>query len=517
MSAAVASRAVSTGTASRVPKPQVSFWQIWNMCFGFLGIQFGFALQNANVSRIFQTLGADLDEIPILWIAAPLTGLIVQPIVGYYSDRTWTRLGRRRPYFLFGAMLTTLALLFMPNSPTLWIAAGLLWILDASINVSMEPFRAYVGDQLSPRQRPTGYAMQSFFIGVGAVVASLLPWLLARAGVDNTAAPGVIPDTVKYAFYVGGTILFLAVGWTVVSTREYAPDMLQSFDDAGTVRQVPVDTRKARREGTTWFVIGSIAVLAIFATGLAPQLCLLAGGIAVYGIALLALSVSRSRNVFTTIMTDLHDMPLAMRRLAVVQFFSWFALFAMWIYTTASVTQVHFGTSDPQSVQYNDGANWVGVLFAAYNGFAALAAIVIPLMVRRFGLRVTHLINVWLGAAGLASFALIRDPQWLMVSMIGVGFAWASILSLPYALLSDNLPAQKMGIYMGIFNFFIVIPQLLAASVLGFLIKTFAGGEPVYALLAGGVSLFIAGLTVLRVAEPAVAAVGAPSAAAGSS
>jgi maltose/moltooligosaccharide transporter len=472
------------------------------MCFGFLGIQFGFALQNANVSRIFQTLGADLDQIPVLWIAAPLTGLIVQPIVGYCSDRTWSRLGRRRPYFLFGALFATAALIFMPNSPALWIAAGLLWILDASINISMEPFRAYVGDQLPPPQRPTGYAMQSFFIGVGSVVASLLPFLLARAGVENTAGPGEIPATVKYAFYFGAAMLFLAVGWTVVSTREYPPDVLKAFDDAGTVRHTQLDPARARRDGAVWLATGVIASVVVYVGRLDPQLYLLGGGVATYGIALLVLSATRSRSMFTTIMADLHDMPDAMRRLAVVQFFSWFALFAMWIYTTAAVTQVHYGTSDTQSAAYNEGANWVGVLFAAYNGFAALAAIVIPFMVRRWGLRISHLVNVWLGAAGLVSFLVIDDPRWLIASMVGVGFAWASILSLPYALLSDNLPAEKMGVYMGIFNFFIVIPQLLAASILGFLLHTVLGGSPVYALAIGGVSLFIAGLAVLRVREP---------------
>jgi maltose/moltooligosaccharide transporter len=483
-------------------KPSLSFWQIWNMCFGFFGIQFGFALQNANVSRIFQTLGADLEQIPMLWIAAPLTGLIVQPIVGYYSDRTWTRLGRRRPYFLFGAIAATLALFFMPNSSALWIAAGLLWILDASINVSMEPFRAYVGDQLPPPQRPRGYAMQSFFIGIASVIASLLPWILAKLGVANVAAPGEIPDTVKYAFYFGGTMMLGAVSWTVFSTREYPPDELRNFADAGVVRNRPLDVHRARRDGAIWAAAGVLGLIGIYVSRLDPQLYLLAGGITVYGAALLALSVSRSTNMFTAIMADVHDMPDAMRRLAVVQFFSWFALFAMWIYTTAAVTQVHFGTSDAQSAAYNEGANWVGVLFAAYNGFAALAALVIPLMVKRWGLRVSHLINVWLGAAGLLAFLVIRDPQLLIVAMIGVGFAWASILSLPYALLSDNLPAEKMGVYMGIFNFFIVIPQLLAASVLGFLLRTFMGNAPVYALAVGGASLFIAGVAVLRVQEP---------------
>jgi maltose/moltooligosaccharide transporter len=394
----------------------------------------------------------------------------------------------------------------MPNSPTLWIAAGMLWILDASINISMEPFRAYVGDQLPPSQRPTGFAMQSFFIGVASVIASLLPWALAKLGMGNTAAPGEVPETVRYAFYFGGATLLGAVSWTVFSTREYPPELLRAFDDAGLVRETAIDRRRAQRDGALWLMLAVAGVIAVYAAKLDRQLYLLAAGISVYGFALLVLSVSRRRTMFTSVMSDLRQMPLMMRRLAVVQFFSWFALFAMWTQTTLAVTSVHFGSSDPQSAAYNEGANWVGVLFAAYNGFAALAALVIPWMVRRFGLRVTHLLNVWVGGAGLVSFVLISDPEWLLASMIGVGFAWASILSLPYALLSDSVPAEKMGVYMGIFNFFIVIPQLLAATMLGFLLNRFFGGEPVYALVIGGVSWFIAGLAVLRAEEPLVEA-----------
>jgi maltose/moltooligosaccharide transporter len=493
-------------------KPQLSFWQIWNMCFGFLGIQFGFALQNANVSRIFQTLGASIDDIPVLWIAAPLTGLIVQPIVGYLSDRTWTRIGRRRPYFLAGALLATLALLAMPNSPVLWIAAGLLWVLDASINISMEPFRAFVGDQLPPRQRPTGFAMQSFFIGVGSVVASLLPFLLTRWGVSNTAAPGHVPDTVRYAFYFGGAVLLLTMGWTVLRSREYPPAELARFDDAHPpMARTPEPARSFRLQGFAWLLIGLAGVFAIARLALDKQLYILAGGIAAYGVALLLSGMLRPQGMFATIMRDVHQMPATMRRLAIVQFFSWFALFAMWIYTTAAVTSVHFGSSDPSSAAYNEGANWVGVLFAAYNGFAALAALVIPWMVRRWGLRVSHLINATLGGAGLLSFAVVRDPHWLLLSMVGVGFAWASILSLPYALLSDSVPAEKMGVFMGIFNFFIVIPQLVAASLLGFLLKVFFGGQPLQALVIGGISLIVAGLCVLRVAEPTPRLAAAPA------
>jgi maltose/moltooligosaccharide transporter len=482
-------------------KPQLSFWQIWNMCFGFLGIQFGFALQNANASRIFQTLGADMDDVAGLWIAAPLTGLLVQPIVGYLSDRTWNRFGRRRPYFMVGALFTTLALLVMPNSPTLWIAAGTLWVLDASINISMEPFRAFVGDQLAPRQRPAGYAMQSFFIGVGAVVASMLPWLLAKAGVANTAEAGMVPDTVRYAFYLGGVVLFLAIGWTVLRTREYSPQELAAFDDAEPASATPAGEGVAIAAGSAWaWLLAGIAMaVGIHLAAGDRMLYVLAGLFAAYGALVLIARRLQPTRMLAVIVHDVQHMPSTMRQLAVVQFFSWFALFAMWIYTTAAVTGVHFGATDTSSAAYNDGANWVGVLFAAYNGFAALAAILIPWLVRAIGLRWSHLVNLWLGAAGLLSLLVIRDPQWLLLSMVGVGFAWASILSLPYALLSDSVPAAKMGVYMGIFNFFIVIPQLVAASVLGFVLRHWLGDQPILALAVGGASLLVAGLCVLRV------------------
>lgn len=482
-------------------KPTLSFWQIWNMCFGFLGIQFGFALQNANASRIFQTLGAQVDDVPGLWIAAPLTGLIVQPIIGYLSDRTWTGWGRRRPYFMIGAVFTTLALLVMPNAPVLWIAAGTLWVLDASINISMEPFRALVGDQLPAEQRPSGYAMQSFFIGVGAIVASFLPWLLTRWGVDNTAPAGEPPDSVRYAFYLGAAVLFLSIGWTVLRTREYSPGELAAFEPAPApgAAQLAATDQPSLQASMLWCLGGLLLAAAIAWQHGDRMLYVLAGLCVAYG-ALLALARVLPRGgMLVAIMHDLRHMPQTMRRLAWVQFFSWFALFAMWIYTTAAVTQVHFGAGDTVSAAYNDGANWVGVLFGAYNGFAALAAIVIPLMVRAIGLRWSHLCNLWLGAAGLLSMLFIRDPHWLLLSMLGVGFAWASILSLPYALLSDSVPVAKMGVYMGIFNFFIVIPQLVAASALGFLLRVWLGGQPIYALAIGGLSLIVAGVCVVRV------------------
>jgi maltose/moltooligosaccharide transporter len=482
-------------------KPLLSFWQIWNMCFGFLGLQFGFALQNANVSRIFQTLGAGLEQVPLLWIAAPFTGLLVQPLIGYFSDRTWTRLGRRRPYFLAGALLAAAALVLMPRSTSLWVAAALLWLLDGAINVSMEPFRAFVGDQLNPRQRPAGYSMQSFFIGLGAVVGSMLPWLLARGGVSNHAE-------VRYSFEIGAAVLLGAILWTILRSREYPPEELLAFDDARpSGPAAALDPLRERRRGLAWALSALAAIALIRSLALDPQLYLVCGGALLWGLAQWLHGRGLRAGAFTTFMRDLATMPQAMRRLAPVQFFSWLALFSMWIYTTAAVAQVHFGSTDPHSEAFNHGANWVGVLFAAYNGFAALAAAVIPLMVRRLGLRLSHLVNVWLGAAALLSFAVIRDPHWLLLSMVGMGFAWASVLSLPYALLSDSVPAQKMGLYMGVFNFFIVIPQLVAASVLGFLLHAVFGGAPIYALVLGGASFLVAGLLVLRVPQPGTAGV----------
>lgn len=485
-------------------KPNLSFWQIWNMCFGFLGIQFGFALQNGNVSRIFQTLGASIDEIPILWIAGPLTGLLVQPVVGYFSDRTWNKLGRRRPYFFYGAVLTTLALFFMPNSPTLWMAAGMLWILDASINITMEPFRAFVGDNLNQQQRPLGFSMQSFFIGIGAVVASALPYMLSNwFDVANTAPAGEIPDSVKYSFYAGGVVLFAAVLWTVMRSTEYSPAQLQAFGEAED-EVAPASENPARywRSGAVFSLIGTAAVAFVWLYSLDKQLYVLGGCLLAFGLLQWLVSAQKNQNgngMLVQIVDDLFTMPNTMRHLAVVQFFSWFALFSMWIYTTAAVTSVHYGSSDPTSTAYNDGADWVGLLFAIYNGFAAIAAIVIPWVVKRTSLQISHSINLLCGALGLVSFLWIKDPALLWLSMIGVGVAWASILSLPYALLADALPSQKMGVYMGMFNFFIVLPQLLAASVLGTLLNVFFDGQAIYALALGAASLVIAALYVLSI------------------
>ncbi len=497
------------------PKPRLSFWEIWNMSFGFLGIQFAFALQNANVSRIFETLGAKVENIPILWVAAPVTGLIVQPIVGYFSDRTWNRLGRRRPYFLGGALLASLALVAMPNSPVLWVAAGTLWIMDASINISMEPFRAFVGDNLPSSQRVTGFATQSFFIGTGAVVASILPWLLTtRFGVSNEAPAHVIPDSVRLSFYVGAAVFFTAILWTVLKSKEYPPEEMACFAENQARERVIRERRTATEyalHGGRQIRLGAIlvAVGALLSAWLASQaiyqVMILSAGIGVAGALLIAGGLLQRRgrydNGFVTILNDFLDMPRTMKQLAWAQFFSWFALFAMWIYTTAAVTGHVYGTTDTTSALYNEGANWVGVGFAAYNGVAAVAAFAIPPLARWSSPRVAHLICLLCGAAGLFSIYFISDPRLLLGSMVGVGIAWASILAMPYAILTGSLPPSKLGYYMGVFNFFIVIPQIVAAALLGFFIGRFFGGDAIYALLIGGASLVLAAALMLRVQD----------------
>jgi len=496
---------------ARAARARLPFRAIWNMCVGFFGIQIGFGLQNANTSRIFQTLGAEVDSLAILWIAAPVTGLLVQPIIGHFSDRTWGRLGRRRPYFLVGALLTSAALVAMPNSPTLWFAAAMLWIMDASINITMEPFRAFVGDNLPEEQRTTGYAMQSFFIGAGAVFASVLPWLLTNVfNVASTAAEGVAPLSVKLAFYVGAAGLLGAVLWTVFTTREYTPAEVAAFDDASGADQTTTQ-RPARAfglNGLAFVVLGAAGAALVLAAGLEREPYILAGALIGFGALQLAAAAFRraSRtNGLTEILDDVFAMPETMRGLAVVQFFSWFALFAMWIYTTATVTAVHYGATDASSAAYNAGADWVGVLFGVYNGVAALAAFLIPVMARRVGRRGAHAVNLVLGGLGLIGLTLIRDPALLWLPMIGVGFAWASILSMPYAILAGAVPGRKMGVYMGVFNIFIVLPQLLAATLLGLILRHMFDGQALYALIIGGGAFFLAAVAALFVKEARVA------------
>lgn len=424
-----------------LPKEKLTFTQIVNMSFGFFGIQFGFALQNANVSRIFQTLGAEIDKIGILWIAAPITGFLVQPIIGYLSDRTWhPRWGRRRPFFFVGAVLSSIALILMPQSTKLWMAATLLWVLDASINISMEPFRAFVGDKLASSQRTTGFATQTFFIGLGAVIASLLPYIFTNVfGIPNTAPEGIIPLSVKYSFYIGGFVFLGSVLWTVFTTKEFPPENIETWEQ-----------EKLKTKG-------------------------LFKGI-----------MEITRGIFT--------MPKTMLQLAIVQFFTWLAFFSMWIYTTSAIAQNAFATTDTTSKTFQDAGDWVGVMFMVYNGVSAITAFMLPMLAKRIGRKYTHMISLMIGGIGLVSMFFIHSPQMLLLPMVGVGLAWSSTLTMPYAILAGALPPHKMGFYMGVFNFFIVIPQIFAAAILGFFIKSIFNEQSIYALVIGGVSMIIAGL-----------------------
>ena len=495
-------------------KPRQSALGLFNISFGFFGIQIGFALQNSNMSRIFQTLGSSLDDLPALWIAAPLTGLLVQPIIGHMSDRTWLgRFGRRRPYFLAGAILAALSLVLMPLAEVLLFAAILLWLLDASLNISMEPFRAFVGDMLPKDQHTAGYAAQTAFIGAGAVVGSIFPWLLDHWGVANQAAPGVIPDTVKWSFWVGGAALFLAVLWTIVSTKEYSPADLRGFGDEAEADNAPVMRALAARglaSSGLWIGAGVLVVLAVQALSLEKEIYLLGGLLIAYGLAsLIAIMLARSgksSSMLANIVGDFSGMPPIMRKLALVQFFSWSALFIMWIFTAPVVAQYYFGSSDPISATYQEGANWWGVLYAMQNGFATLAALfVLPILAKSIGRVRTHMVALLCGSAGFASFFVLPDSNWLIISQVLVGIAWASILAMPYAILASNLPQAKLGIYMGLFNVFIVVPQLLVATVMGSIMKAFFPTDPIYTMAFAAATLVIAALAMMRVKEDAPA------------
>jgi maltose/moltooligosaccharide transporter len=428
-------------------KPPRSFWQIWNMSFGFLGIQFGWGLQMANMSAIYEYLGARPDQIPILWLAAPLTGLIMQPIIGHASDRTWGPLGRRRPYFLAGAILSSLALVLMPNCTALWMAAGLLWILDASINISMEPFRAFVADLLPETQRTRGFAMQSLFIGLGAVVASALPWLLANIFHLRSGAPtAAIPSTVRLSFYIGSAAFLGAVLWTLISTPEYPPDDLEAF-------------RRTQNENRSL--------------------------------------IANAREIVSAIAA----MPDTMRQLAPVQLMSWLGLFCMWLYFPVAVARNVFGAPDQNSPIYTAGVEWAGICFAAYSAVCFAFSFLLPVLARWAGRKNAHSLCLMCGSAGLLSVAVIGSKYVLLLTMVGVGIAWASILAMPYAVLAGSLPPDKTGVYMGIFNFFIVIPEILASVFFGWIMNHLLHNNRLSAVIAGGLFLLVAAGLMQRVTD----------------
>jgi maltose/moltooligosaccharide transporter len=425
-------------------KPRLTRWQIWNMSVGFLGIQFGFALQNGNASRILGIFGADVEHLSWFWLAAPLTGMIVQPLIGHYSDRTWTLLGRRRPYFLAGAILASTALVFMPNAgllvnllPPLYAGAGILMIMDASFNVSMEPFRALVADMLPSDQRTLGFSVQTFLIGIGAVIGSWLPLIFAEIFGVQKEAPGIVPFNVTLSFYIGASVFLIAILWTVITTKEYPP--------------TPGDTEQTH---------SGKGILQIF--------------------------------------SDFAAMPKTMKQLGVVQFFSWFALFSMWVFSTPAIATHVYGLSieDTSSVAYQKAGNWVGGLFGIYNGVSAVYALLLPFIALKIGRKLTHSVSLTAGGIGLISIYFIHEPMLLILPMIGVGIAWASILAMPYAILAGAIPSHKMGIYMGVFNFFITLPQIVNGVIGGPIVKHWYGSQAIYSLVMAGVFLLIAAYCV---------------------
>jgi maltose/moltooligosaccharide transporter len=435
-------------------KPTLSTSDIWNMSIGFLGIQMGFALQNANASRILQTFGADTHTLSWFWLVAPITGMIVQPIIGAMSDKTWSlRWGRRKPYFLIGAIMASLGLIFMPNSsilasfiPALWVGAGMLMIMDVSFNISMEPFRALVADKLPDRQRTKGFAAQTTLIGIGAVIGSWLPYVLIHVfDIGKNTPENEIPKNVIYSFIAGALVLIAAILWTIRTTKEYSPEELKKFGE-----------------------------------------------------------ISDSDNNHNGFIGDLFHMPKVMKELGLVQFFSWFALFGMWVYTTPAIAHHIFGTAleDKSSATYQEAGDWTGIIFGVYNGVSALFAFFgLPWLEARLGRRKTHLVSLIVGGLGLLSMLIVPNKNWLILSMIGVGIAWSSILAMPYAMLGGSIPPKKMGVYMGIFNLFITIPQIVNGISGGFLVKTVYQNNAIWAIVVSGISMIVAGLLTMNVSK----------------
>jgi maltose/moltooligosaccharide transporter len=442
-------------TKGILQKPRMSFWQIWNMSFGFLGIQFGFALQTGYASSILLTFGAKVDNLSWFWLAAPLTGMIIQPIIGYYSDRTWNRLGRRRPYFLTGAILSGVALCFLPNSsglafliPPIIVGAGMLMLMDASFNVAMEPFRALVADNLPDSQHNTGFSLQTCLIGVGAIMGSFLPSVLSNwFHVSNTAPKGLVPDNLLYSFYAGGVVLIGCILWTVIKTKEYPPEEYAKFH--APEKETP------KKSGMSEFFY------------------------------------------------DLVHMPKTMRQLGVVQFFSWFALFSMWVFTTSAVAAHVYNVpaNDTSSPQFSAARDWVGIMFGVYNIVSAIYALTLPSIVKKINRKRTHAFSLTMGGIGLISIFFIQNHYLLLLSMVGVGLAWGSILAMPYAILSSSIPAKKIGVYMGLFNFFITFPQIVNSLTGSLIVKYLFNSQAIYGLVVAGVFMFLAAISVLFVQD----------------
>ncbi|MCK7589052.1 MFS transporter [Subsaxibacter sp. CAU 1640] len=444
-------------------KRTLGFWEIWNMSFGFLGIQMGFALQNANASRILQIFGADVHELSWFWLIAPIMGLIVQPIIGHYSDNTWTRFGRRKPFFLLGAVLASVGMILIPQAdfmiailPALWVGAGMLMIMDASFNIAMEPFRALVADNLADEQTTKGFSIQTALIGIGAVIGSWLPWVFANwFGVAKNSPDGTVPDNLLWSFIIGAIVLIGSILITIFTTKEYSPEELAQFED-----------EKSHREA-------------------------------------LQIDGEQPKSKLTDIFDDFRKMPQTMRQLSWVQFFSWFALFGMWVFSVPAIAQHVYGlpSNDSSSETYQEAGNWVGILFGIYNGVSAIFAFLLPIIAKQISRKKTHAYALFIGGLGLIMIYFTSSEYGLILPMICIGIAWASILSMPYAMLAGSISPKKMGVYMGIFNFFIVIPQIVNGVIGGPLVKYVYNDQAIFAIVASGISLIIAGLLSFKVKD----------------
>jgi maltose/moltooligosaccharide transporter len=462
-----------------VPKPRLTTGQIFTMSFGFLGIQFGFALQNANTSRILRSFGADVDQLPLFWLVAPIVGMIVQPLIGHYSDRTWNRMGRRKPYFFTGALLSSLALILLPNAgglagviPALWVGAGFVMVMDASFNVAMEPFRALVADNLPDSQRTLGFSIQTFLIGLGAVGGSYLTSILGWLGVSKVPGADGLADNIKYSFYIGAAVFIVAILVTVFFSREYSPEEYEQYNKG--------QPEPAGMKFDLW--------------DFETDITWMQRTIRIRWVGLLFIPFLLFRNL-------LRVLPPTMRQLGLVQFFSWFALFSMWVFTTDAVATHVYGLSaaDVRTIRYNDAGNQVGNAFGVYNLVAMIYALFLPAIAKRFGRKTTHAMSLLAGGVGLISIFFVHDAWGLYFSMIGVGLAWASILAMPYVILSGCIPAGKMGFFMGIFNFFITLPQIVNGVFGGWIMKHLYGGQPIYSIVMAGFCLIAAAISVLFV------------------
>ena len=481
--------------------------EIRDLCVGLFGVQIVWGLQNVNTSRIFQTLGADVAQLPILWIAAPITGLLIQPIVGHLSDHWRGRWGRRKPFIALGAVLTAAAMLAMAAATTLTAAVTALWLLTAAVNIVMQPFRSLIADQMPAEQRATGYAVQVCFIGVGAVIASAMPWMLSRwLGVSGAPAGQGISPSVRLAFWIGALVLLLSVGWTVWRGRDGPPPPVQPASHQHSSRRAEL---KRQNGSVAWLALGIAIAVGAWAYGLRREIYLVAAIAAAFGGARALVIRAQRRGAHTggllQVVADIMAMPREMRRLAVTQFLTWFALFGLWVYSVPAIASRHFGTSDASGAAYNTSADWVGVLFALYDGVAAAAALGLPWLVRRIGLRISHAACLAAAAAGVAGFLLVGNAAALWLPAVAIGLGWASILSAPYAMVANVVPQAKIGVYMGIHNMFLVLPQLVAAACLGAVMDRLFVGRPDAMLGLAAIALVLAAASAVwlpREVEP---------------